>query len=348
MGTDSSDIWFEIRPINWACDPDVDFSLDALKVYVALAGIGSLTTHGADTDVVLRPYSDEQIARRVFADDSPNTEKPRYLLARRILESNGLVEVAKDGNIAIKTVSGLPYRRSVKLGYKAPKDDEDDSSVESNERAGIGKFIRLKAGMFLDNEGKRPSHLSVLNPEEVLLLLILFQGARWVFGGVHQEYVSLSPAGSVIFGTLVTDMWNNAVLSDESHGCMREKDIHAVLESLITKGHFVWGKVLMDKARNAGGMSVSSQRVVVLRNDPRHPSNSNDPSRNPTKPVSVLLPCYGYPMSRYQPDLVKLIQDGQLAFEGVDYSTSQVFGVTRWKQPVGKNGMKDERTKRVQ
>lgn len=331
MGTDSLDIWFEIRPINWACDPDVDFSLDALKLYVALAGIGSLTTHGADTDVAVRPYSDEQVARRVFADDSPKSEKARYLRARRILESNGLVETAKDGTIAIKTVSGLPYRRSLKLGYKAPKDGEDDSSVERNERAGIGKFIRLKAGMFLDNEGKRPSRISALNPEEVLLLLILFQGARWVFGGVHQEYVSLSPKGSVVIGTLVTDMWNNAIASDKPHGCMEEKDIQAVLESLITKGHFVWGRAFMDKARNAGGMSVSSQRVVVLRNDPRHPSNSSDPTRNPTKPVSVLIPCYGYPMGRYQPTLVRLIQEGQLSFEGLEYSTAQIFGVTRWK-----------------
>jgi hypothetical protein len=331
VGKDSSDIWFEIRPINWACDPDVDFSLDALKVYVALAGIGSLTTHGADTDAVVRPYSDEQIAKRVFADDSPKSEKTRYLLARRILESNGLVEVAKDGTIGIKTAIGLPYRRSVKLGYSAPKENADDSSVERNERAGIGKFIRLKAGMFLDNDAKRSSRLSALNPEEVLLLLILFQGARWVFGGVHQEYVSLSPKGSVVFGTLVTDMWNNAIASDESHGCIEEEDIQAVLESLITKGHFVWGRVLMDKARNAGGMSVSSQRVVVLRNDPRHPSNSGNPTMSPTNLVNVLIPCYGYPMSRYQPDLVKLIQEGQLKFEGVDYSTAQIFGVTRWK-----------------
>ncbi|MBN2822410.1 MAG: hypothetical protein JXR33_04390 [Coriobacteriia bacterium] len=336
VGTDTTGIWFEIRPINWACSPDVDFSLDALKVYVALVGMGNLTTHGAENDVVVRPYSDEQIAKKVFADDSPKSEKARYLLARRILESIGLVEVAKDGTIAIKTARGLPYRKSVKLGYKAPKEDEaGGSSAEGNERKNIGKFVMLKDGMFLDRGGKRSSRLSVLNPEEVLLLLILFQGARWVFGGVHQEYVSLSPKGSVTFGTLVMDMWNNAIASDESHGCMQEKDIHAVLESLIAEGHLVWGRVLMDKARQAGGMSVSSQRTVVLRDDPRHPSNSNDPSRNPTKLVNVLIPCYGYP-SGYQTDLVKLIQRGQLDFEGVDYATTQVFGVTRWKRPEPK------------
>jgi hypothetical protein len=253
------------------------------------------------------------------------------------------VEVAKDGTVTIKTARGLPYRKSLRDGYTAPReDDEEDSSGEGNERKGIGKFVRLKDGMFLDNQGKRHSRLSVLNPEEVLLLLILFQGARWVFGGVHQEYVSLSPTGSVVFGTLVTDMWNNAVLSDESHGCIREKDIHVVLESLIGKGHFVWGRVLMDKARQAGGRSVSSQRTVVLRDDPRHPSHSSDPSKNPTKLVNVLIPCYGYP-SGYQTDLVKLIRIGQLDFVGVDYSATQVFGVTRWKTTRGKDGMKSKR-----
>lgn len=317
MGKDSSEIWFEIRPINWACNPDVDFSLDALKTYVSLMGIGSLQSTDVAADVTLRHYSHEHIARRVFADDSPKAEVARYLNARKILESHGLVESDESGTMAIMTANGLPYRASVKKGYK-------------NERTLIGSFMRLKAGMFIDNRGSRSSRLATLTPEELLLLLILFQGSRWVFGGVHQEYVSKSSAGKIVFGTLVKDMWANAMTADQGHGCVEEKKTEAVLESLISKQHFAWGKVLLDSVRNAGGFSVSSQRVVVLTNDPRHPSHSREPERAPAKLVDVLIPCYGYPMSRYQPDLVKMIQRGQLSFEGLDYASAQIFGVTRW------------------
>lgn len=314
------DIWFEVRPIHWACDPEVDFSLDALKLYISLLGYGGQQASDAKQDIVIRPYSRDDLARRVFADSDSKTPLPRFLHALEQLKKSGVVK-AKGDEFTLLTVRGLPYRLATSDGYPTHK-----------EKMMICSWLRLKAGMFKNKVGAKVSWISILTPEELLLLVILFQGSRWVFGGVHQEYVRIK-GNSVVFGTLVNDMWDTATESDVAYGCMAEKRIERVLESLIDKGHFAWATTLLDFARAGLGRKASGQKTVVLKSDSRHPRFSSKEktvvARTEQLTTRVLIPCFGFPLGKYQPNFVKMLRNKELVFKFDSSNVVAPFGVTR-------------------
>lgn len=314
----TKDFWFPIRPFQWLAEPDENFSLDAFRAYMALCCIGAGRTITADEEVSFSPLFITHAVPRVFINENGRKHPTaRFKLAIRALEERGLLNRAED-RYHLSGVAGEPYRRSVRTDRKR------------------GNFLMAKCVLGDQRTDGSPAPLLLLDPEETLLLSLLYHGARWVWGGVHNQYVQLSSGGTVIVGAVVEELLTATRRSDKAngYGLTTTRTSGQIVQSLIDKGFFVWLKALLAHVSNKGGEKLSTQRTVVLSRDLRH----GEAVRNELY-GDVLVPRYGYSLASLQPEIVKAVYAHDLvyydpngtALSFADCATLKLWGVDRWR-----------------
>lgn len=314
----TKDFWFPIRPFQWLAEPDEQFSLDTLKTYLGLCCIGASRTHTADEEVTFTTTFIVNAATRVFADENgQKSPAARFKQSVKDLENRGLLTKAGD-HYHLAGAAGEPYIRSVRTDRSR------------------GNFLMAKC-LFCDTRADdSPAPILLLDSEEAFVLLLLYQGTRWVWGGVHNQYVQVRSGGAVMIGALIEEMLAAARESDKANhfGLTTERTPAEIVQSLIDKGYFVWLKTLLAHASNKRGDKLSTQRTVVLSPDQRH----GEAVRNRLY-GDVLVPCYGYSLASMQPEIVKAIYAHDLVYYDTtgtalsfsDCAALKLWGVARWK-----------------
>lgn len=312
------DFWLPIRLFQWLAEEAEQFSLDAFKTYIALCSIGASRAISAGDEVVLSPLRLERAATRVFAEESEGkhpSARLRHALDRLI--DKGLLTERADGFLLCGT-AGEAYCRSVSRNPKR------------------GNFIMAKALFHEPRKDGAPAPILDLDSEEILLLMLLYQGTRWAWGGVHGQYAKHDEASGGILGTAVTELFQGARVSDKKNnfGTSTSRTDSEVLQSLIEKGYFSWQRVLLAHASNRLGDKLSTQRTVVFRSDMRF-GRANEAEGLST----VLVPRYGYTLGNYQSQIVKAIYSGELEYYDTadkrlsfrDCAALKLWGVDRWR-----------------
>lgn len=367
-GVKSRYLWVDVELLHWASHPDPEmrgkqgsFNLECLKLYVALCAEAlRQAIRPKSTDLLIAAQTDAQFLESLGFATVKDAVKGAVNLG--ILKRLGLVREAYTEKKHDVSYSVAPrkvredeketeeqardytnwrmYEKYVeKYGDTEPEDFMkrlwsvsrcDGKPWNKNlPNDGVKQYIRLDWLLFQREGGKKTDEFMSLTPEELFLMILLYQGTRpFLTCSVHPTYIDRKTSGTVLIGETVRNMCEAAGF---------KTPIEEVLTSLIARGYFTWISLPLasqDAGKGGGGLSARANSLTVVANyDARHPNNLIHPKKR--KGVSgkeeiippeellmemskvVLAPTRGFYVDKSNP-ILAVLGNGEIDVRAVD------------------------------